>query len=150
MHRQIIVLLSLTLILSGLCKAQEKAKVMENRAREMVRVIGLDDREAWKGFIRENFTKSLINKGMQAKKTTSDDESVKTSSKSDEGNVEGKAGMFERLHGDFGVSKITSLTIDGEVAKIRVHGAQFDGTFTLKFTSESPWLIDGLGIEVGN
>lgn len=140
----------MTLILSGLCKAQEKAKVMENRAREMVRVIGLDDREAWKGFIHKNFTKSLINKGMQAKTTTSDDEAVKTSSKPDEGNVEGKAGMFERLHGNFGVGKITSLTLDGEVAIIKVQGTQFDGTFTLKFTRESPWLIDGLGIEAGN
>lgn len=150
MHKQKFFLLGLLLILTGICQAQEKSKLMETRAREMVRVIGLDDREAWKSFIRENFTKSLINKGMQAKTTTSDDTSVSKSNKADEGNIEGKAGMFERLHKDFGTPKVASLNIQGEVVKMVVSGTNFDGTFTLRFTNESPWLIDGLGIEVGN
>ncbi len=59
--------------------AQESLeKVMEKRAKEMHRVIGLTDKEQWKKFIKENFTQALIDKPMQAKVQTS--ENGKTSS----------------------------------------------------------------------
>jgi len=137
--------------LPGISQAQEKSKVMESRARDMVRIIGLDDREAWKNFIRDNFTKEMINKGMRAKTTAADDETTATKSTSTEsGNIEGKADMFERLHGDFGAGKVTAFNIEGDVAKMKVLGKQFEGTFILKFKKDSPWLIDGIGIEVDN
>ena len=45
-------------------------KTMEARAREMFRVITLNDPEAWKKFVRENYSKTLIEKPMQARKDT--------------------------------------------------------------------------------
>ncbi len=132
-------------------QAQEMSKIMESRARELVRIIGLDDQEAWKKFIKENYTKALIDKPMQAKRQTSDDRSSSSSSNTQEGNIEGKARMYQMLHNDFGNGKINSLNITAETLKMSVSGGSgMTGTFTLKFTKEKPWLIDGIGVEVGN
>lgn len=145
-----ILLIAFVVAATGL-RAQEMAKVMEDRAREMVRVISLDDREAWKKFIRENYTKALIDKPMQAKRQTSDDQGASQSSSTQEGNIEGKASMYQMLHNDFGSGKISSLNVTGETLKMSVSGGSgMAGTFTLKFSKEKPWLIDSIGIEVGN
>lgn len=122
-------------------------KVMESRAREMFRVIGLSDKEAWKKFITENYTKALIEKPMQAKRDTGGGSPTATTEK---GTVEGKARMYEMLHNDFASGKITGLTVTGETVKMSVSSSDLAGTFTLKFSKEKPWLIDSIGIDVGN
>lgn len=134
--------------------AQESLeKVMEKRAREMHRVIGLTDKEQWKKFVKENYTQTLIDKPMQAKVQTS--ENGKTSSSTSEtkaaDNLEAKASMFQRLHNDFGGSKILSLKPTGEkMEMVLKNDMGMMGTFTLKFEKASPYKIDGLGIEVGD
>jgi hypothetical protein len=128
--------------------AQESMeKVMESRAREMFRVIGLDDKEAWKKFITENYTQALIEKPMQAKRDTGGGNPTSTTQK---GTVEGKAQMYQMLHNDFAGGKITALTITGETVKMSASSSNMAGTFTLKFTKDKPWLIDSIGIEVGD
>ena len=133
--------------------AQESAeKVMEKRAREMHRVIGLDDKEQWKKFIKENYTQALIDKPMRAVTETSDNSSTDASSKSQPkaaDNLEAKATMFQRLHEDFGKSKIISIKPGGEKLEMIVKSEDGLGaTFILKFDKNKPYLIDGLGIEV--
>ena len=46
--------------------AQESMeKVMEKRAREMHRVLGLSRKDEWKKFVKENYSQSLIDKPMR-------------------------------------------------------------------------------------
>lgn len=107
------------LVVSGLFLttfAQESMdKVMEKRGREMHRVLGLTSKDEWKKFARENYSQTLIDKPMSAKITEG------TSSSTEEGkvadNLEGKVMMFERLHEDFGGSKIISIKSEGEILK---------------------------------
>ncbi|MEQ1588245.1 MAG: hypothetical protein ABL895_20345 [Cyclobacteriaceae bacterium] len=55
-HPMRVVLITLLVLTCGtLVLAQEsREQVMENRAREMHRVLGLNDWAAWKKFIKEN------------------------------------------------------------------------------------------------
>jgi hypothetical protein len=143
-----ILLLSTTLF----CFAQEtKEVIMEKRAREMHRVLGINDPAQWRKFIKENYTQALIDKPMRAKVQTSDDGSDKSSASSSADNLEAKVGMFERLHSDFGDSKITSLKVIGDNVEMIVLGEMgLKGTFKFKFDPIKPHLISGLGIEAGN
>lgn len=132
--------------------AQESMeKIMESRAREMVRVISLNDKEQWKKFIKENFTQAFIDKNMKAKVQTSDsnDGSTTESTKTAD-NLETKAAMFARLHQDFGGGKISSLKTTADKVEMVVMDSGLKGTFNLKFENKKPYLIDGLGIEAGN
>ncbi len=144
------------LIISALSfqvSAQESMeKIMESRAREMVRVIGLNDKEQWKKFIKENFTEAFINKNMKAKvvETDSNDGTTVSEETSEANNLEAKVAMFARLHDDFGDGKITSLKTTGDKVEMVMNAAQLKGTFTLKFENKKPYLIDGLGIQAGN
>lgn len=123
-------------------------KVIEARAREMSRVITLNDPEAWKKFVRENYTKALIEKPMQAKRDTGGGGGA--SAASQPGTVEAKARMFEMLHKDFGSGNVTSLTVAGSEVKMVITSYDLKGTFTLRFAKEKPYLIDGIGVEAGN
>jgi hypothetical protein len=136
----------------SLTPAQEsREQVMEKRAREMHRVLGLNDPAAWKKYIKENYTQALIDKPMRAKVQTSDNGSDKSSETSSADNLEAKAGMFERLHNDFGDSKITSLKVTGDDVEMIVLGDMgLKGTFRLKFEPAKPYLISGLGISADN
>ena len=58
--------------------------------------------------------------------------------------------MYKMFHNDFGSGKITSLKVIGEKADMLVESGDMKGTITLKFSKEKPYLIDGLGIQVGN
>lgn len=133
--------------------AQESIQqVKEKRAREMHRVIGLDDKEQWKKFMRENYTQTLIEKPMRAVAETSDNGPTKTSSTDQSkqaDNLEAKTAMFQRLHEDFGKSKIISIKSDEEKLEMIVKSDDgLNATFILKFDKNKPYLIDGLGIEV--
>lgn len=139
-------------MLPALCQ-DTMEKVMEKRTKEMHRVIGLTDKEEWKKFVKENYTQALIDKPMQAKVQTSDNGSVSTSTSETKSadNLEAKASMFQRLHGDFGNSKLVSLKPTGEkMEMILKNSGGMTGTFLLTFDKKSPYLIDKLGIEVGD
>ena len=146
-------LLIVAIAVSGMpLTAQESSeKVMEKRAREMHRVIGLEDKEQWKKYIKENFTQALIDKPMRAVAETSDS-SPSTSSESQPKStdkLEAKASMFLRLHEDFGTSKIISIKPAEEKFEMIVRNEDgLSATFILKFDKNKPYLIDGLGIEV--
>jgi adenylosuccinate synthase len=132
--------------------AQETAqKVMEKRAREMHRVVGLSDKEQWKKFMKENYTQALIDKPMRAVTETSDNGSTSstTSEPKAADNLEAKAAMFQRLHNDFGKSKIVSITPGEEKLEMVVKSENgLNATFIFKFDKNKQYLIDGLGIEV--
>jgi adenylosuccinate synthase len=142
-------------LLSFICfsvSAQDSGeKIMERRAREMMRVISLSDKEQWKKFVKENCTQAFIDKTMKAKVATSDNNNETTSTTTESADkLEAKAAMFARLHQDFGTGKITSLKAEGENVVMVVNDAELRGTFKLKFEKAKPYLIDGLGIEVEN
>jgi hypothetical protein len=133
--------------------AQESIQqVKEKRAREMHRVISLDDKEQWKKFMKENYTQALIDKPMRAVAETSDNGSTKTGSTESSkqaDNLEAKTAMFQRLHEDFGKSKIISINSVQEKLEMIVKSDDgLSATFILKFDKNKPYLIDGLGIEV--
>ena len=132
--------------------AAQETSLMESRARELHRVIGLSDKEQWKKFIKENYTQALIDKPMRAVTQTSDNGSTSTSSSSDSKTtdpLEAKAGMFQRLHEDFGKSKIVSITSgEGKVEMVVNSEDGLTGTFKLTFDKAKPFLISALGIEV--
>jgi hypothetical protein len=133
--------------------AQESIQqVKEKRAREMHRVIGLDDKEQWKKFMKENYTQTLIDKPMRAVAETSDNGTTKTAStepSKQADNLEAKTAMFQRLHEDFGKSKIISIKSGDENLEMIVKSDNgLSATFILKFDKNKPYLIDGLGIEV--
>jgi hypothetical protein len=132
--------------------AQESTeKVMELRAREMMRIISIDDKSQWKKFIKENFTQAFIDKNMNAKVQTSDsNEGGSTETTQSADNLEAKADMFVRLHEDFGAGKISSLKITGEKLEMVVMDSGLKGTFRLTFEKTQPFRIDGMGIEAGN
>jgi len=89
--------------------AQTIEKVMEQRAREFHRVMGLSDKEQWKKFIQENYSKAMIERQMKAKTTRNGDGNTSSDSKEIKGTIDDKLAMFQRLHDDFGGSKIVSI-----------------------------------------
>jgi len=129
--------------------AQEtREQVMERRAREMHRVIGLSDKEQWKKFITENYTQALIDKPMRSQVSKSDDLGTAAEKKGIPSSLEGKINMFQRLHNDFGDSKISSIKPSGDKLEMVLNNGDMSGTFNLKFTATKPYLIDGVGIQV--
>jgi hypothetical protein len=131
----------------------QEVTVMEKRAREMHRVIGLDDKQQWIKFIKENYTQALIDKQQTMKVQSNDNGTVSTSKEEikESDKLEAKAKMFARLHEDFGGSKIVSIKPDGnKLEMVLNNGDGLIGTFKLLFDKNKPYLIDGIGIEAGN
>lgn len=131
----------------------QDASVMEKRAREMHRVIGLDDKQQWIKFIKENYTQALIDKQQTMKVQSNENGNVSTSKEEikESDKLEAKAKMFARLHEDFGGSKIVSIKPDGnKLEMVLNNGDGLMGTFKLLFDKNKPYLIDGIGIEAGN
>jgi hypothetical protein len=142
--------LALFVVIPCLLLAQETAeKVMEKRVREFHRVIGLNDKEAWKAFIKENYTQALIDKPTKASKSGDAGNEVINPSSAD--NLENKAAIFRMLHDDFGGSEITALTQKGNQAELSLLAVSgLVGTFRFTFEKVSPYKIDGLAVEAGN
>lgn len=136
----------------SLTLAQE-ASVMEKRAREMHRVLNINDKQEWIKFIKENYTQALIDK-QQSMKVQSNENGTVSASKEEikEGDkLEAKAKMFARLHEDFGGGKIVSIKSKEEnLEMVLNNGDGLLGTFKLRFEKTKPYLIDGIGIEAGN
>ncbi len=140
------------LVLNQTAFAQESS-TMEKRAREMHRVIGLDDKQQWIKFIKENYTQALIDKQQTMKVQSNENGNVSTSKNEmkEEDKLEAKAKMFARLHEDFGGSKIVSIKSKEEnLEMVLNNGEGLIGTFKLRFEKTEPYLIDGIGIEAGN
>lgn len=129
--------------------AQESAQdVMEKRAREMYRVIQLNDREQWTKFIKENYSQALIDKPMRKKVVNQDDGDTQSETKTTAGNLEDKVTMFQNLHRDFAGSQISSIKKVNQSLEMNLSGGGAEGTFKLKFSDTKPYLIEGLGIEL--
>jgi hypothetical protein len=130
--------------------AQESAeKVMEKRVREFHHVIGLNDKEAWKAFIKENYTQALIDKPTKASR--SGDGGNEVINPASAGNLENKAAIFRMLHDDFGGSEITALTQKGNQAVLSLLAVSgLVGTFRFTFEKAGPYKIDALAAEAGN
>ena len=142
----------LVCVIASTLWAQE-IPVMEKRAREMHRVIGLDDKQQWIKFIKENYTQALIDKQQTMKVQSNDNGNVSTSKEEmkEEDKLEAKAKMFARLHEDFGGSQIMSIkSKDENLEMVLNNGEGLIGTFKLRFEKTKPYRIDGIGIEAGN
>ncbi len=142
----------LVCVIASTLWAQE-IPVMEKRAREMHRVIGLDDKQQWIKFIKENYTQALIDKQQTMKVQSNDNGNVSTSKEEmkEEDKLEAKAKMFARLHEDFGGSQIMSIkSKDENLEMVLNNGEGLIGTFKLRFEKTNPYRIDGIGIEAGN
>jgi hypothetical protein len=142
--------LALLTLAPGFLLAQQSAEsVMEKRIREFHRVIGLNDKEAWKNFIKENYTQALIDKPTKASKSGDAGNEVIRPASSD--NIENKAAVFRMLHDDFGGSEITSLTLKGNQAELSLLAVSgLVGTFRFTFEKAGPYKIDALAAEAGN
>jgi hypothetical protein len=125
---------------------------MEKRARELHRILGVDDKEQWKKFMKENYTKAFLERPVKSKIETRDKESDQpTATTTTADNLEQKAQMFQRLHNDFSKSKIISLKPEGEkVDMILENTSGLRGNFEIKFEKDKPYLIDGIGIQVNH
>ena len=144
--KKIALVFCLTLLARIAFSQEPMEKIMEGRAREMYRVISLDEPDAWKKFIKDNYTKALIDKPMRSQI----EGGSSANSQTHEGNIEGKAAMYRMLHNDLGGGKISTLKITGEKVDMVVNGNGAVGTISLRFSKEQPYLIDGLGVELGN
>ena len=140
------IILLLTIITCYPSFSQTMEKEMEKKAREFHRVIGLSDKDQWKKFIQENYAKSLIEKSMKQKVSRQGDEGNSSETTATKGTLEDKVQMFERLHEDFGGSKIVSIKTTGENLDMVLDGGNLLGTFKFKFDKTSPYLITGFGI----
>lgn len=140
------VILLLAIVTSFQSYSQNLEKEMEKKAREFHRVIGLSDKDQWKKFIQENYAKSLIDKPMKQKVSRQGDEVNLSETTDTKGTLEDKVQMFERLHDDFGDSKIVSIKTAGENLDMVLDGGNLLGTFKFKFDTNRPYLITGLGI----
>src|SRR5262245_51699671 len=128
MRTALLVLIVLFCATPATCQ-ESMEKVMESRVREMYRVLCSNDREEWKKFIRENYSQNLIDKPMQAKRETSGSGPAQSSTSSHDGNIDGKAEMYQLLHNDFAGGKITSIKTTGETLKMVVSAGDMTGTF---------------------
>lgn len=129
--------------------AQDATSTMEKRAREMARVISVNDPAVWKKFVQENYTQALIDKPMRA--TVDENGSTSTNAASESTNLDAKVKLFERLHNDFGDHDLVSIkTKDQQVEMVLLSSQGLRGTFKLSFEKTNPYLMSGLGIEAGN
>jgi len=145
--KKIITVLVFSLIGFGVRAQETMQQVMEKRSREMHRVICLSDKEQWRKFIKENYTQALIDKAMRSQVSKSDDAATEEK-KEIPSNLDGKVGMFQRLHNEFGGSKIVSIKPNGNKLEMVLNDADLSGTFNLTFSTSKPYLIDGVGIQV--
>jgi len=146
--KRTIAFLVFSLLWLGVRAQETKEQIMEKRAREMHRVIKLSDQAQWKKFVAENYTQAFIDRPMKSQVSKSDNSGATTEKKETLGNAEGKASMFQRLHNDFGDSKISSIKSNGDKVEMVLSAGDLSGTFNLKFSTAKPYLIDGLGIQV--
>jgi hypothetical protein len=146
--KKVVTITVLSLFVVLVAKAQDKKTTIENRCKEMVRVINLSDKDQWRKFIKENYTEALINKKMRAQVQGGPDGATPANTSNETTELETKVGLFQRFHDDLGKGTITNIKIDGDNADVQVKGETgLDLSFALKFTPAAPHLIDGLGVQ---
>ncbi len=146
--KNIITLLAFSLVVFAAQAQETMQQVMEKQAREMHRVICLSDKEQWKKFIKENYSQALIDKPMKSKISQSGNAGSTSEKNETASNLDGKVNMFQRLHNDFGDSKIVSIKPNGDKLEMELSGPELSGTFSFTFSTTKPYLIEGLGIRV--
>jgi hypothetical protein len=129
-------------------QAQDKKTIIENRCKELVRVLNLGEKDEWRKFIQENCTEAWINKKMRLQVQGGPDGGTPANTSNDATELEAKVELFQRFHDDLGKGTITNIKIDGDNADVQVKGETgLDLSFALKFTPAAPNLIDGLGVQ---
>ena len=127
-----------------------KQATMEKRAREMHRVLGLNDKAQWKKFMTDNYTKAYLEKPVTTNVKTTDDESASSNTQTSTANtLEEKLKIFARLHEEFGKSKIVSFKpVNGKIEMVVENASAAKGNFTFTFENKNPYLIDGVRVEL--
>lgn len=129
----------------SLTSVAQTASVMEKKARELHRIIGIDDKALWTKFVKENYTAALIAKPMNGKVSTNGTETSLPDATKAGSDLEAKANLLGRLHQDFGSSKIVSIKPDGDKLDMVLSTATgLTGTLSLRFDKAN--LIDGFGV----
>jgi hypothetical protein len=134
--------------LSFVAMSQTHEEVIINRAKAYYKVLTVNDKEQWRKFMTDNYTKALLERPMKARiaeegvsKPAAENEKVDP--------IESKLVMFQRLNADFGGSTITSIKATGDEVVMILSSSEISGTFTLMFDKTAPYLIDRIGVEVG-
>jgi len=121
---------------------------MEKRANELHRVMGLNEQEQWKKFMLESYSKSLLERPVKSTIKTEEGSTTSTSSSTAD-KLEEKMKMFERLHSDFGSSKVVSMkTVNEKIEMILENTSGLKGNFSIAFEKQTPFLIDGINIQI--
>jgi hypothetical protein len=140
------VIFILAFAIGGVGHAQNHDEAITARAKEFHRAMCQTDREVWKQFILNNYTKALQER--QVKQQISTEGGSKSEELAEA--LEGKIKMLGRLNEDFGGGKLISVVAKGdEVEMVATTGQGDQGRFKLKFEKNAPYLIDGIMVEVG-
>jgi hypothetical protein len=134
---------------AGAIGLDKRQTTMEKRAKELHRVMGLNEKEKWKTFMLENYSKSLLERPVKSTINTSEEGSTTSTSATTADKLEEKLKMFERLHQDFGSSKVVSMkTVNERIEMILENTSGLKGNFSIAFEKQSPFLIDGINIQI--
>ena len=149
--KKLITILAISLI-TFQCHSQDVMETkMEARAKEFYKILGKNEPEQYKLFMKENYTKAFLEKPVKVNRQTSGDGPQDNSSQNDNKTLNGldaKAEMFRQLHQDFGDSKLISLKRqDAKMVMVLSANSGLTGTFTLTFEKNTPFKIDGIGVE---
>jgi hypothetical protein len=126
--------------------AQDATHKMESRAKELIAVLSKSDKEAYRKYIKANYTDALINKKMKMNIQGGDAIAAKSD---DSDAVQDKVNMYTRFHEDLGEAKITSMKQTGEKLTVEAEGSTGANlSFVLTFQKEEPYLIDGFSVQM--
>jgi hypothetical protein len=130
--------------------AQTHEEIISRRATEFHRVLTVKDKDQWRKFMKENYTKALLERPVRAKIAHEGGGNATPAGNENPDPIESKLVMFERLNADFGNSKVVSLRPTGDQVEMIVSNGGMTGTFRLTFDKAAPHLIDGIAVEVGD
>jgi hypothetical protein len=148
MKKVVVTLALFSLFVVFAAQAQDKKAIIENRCKELVRVLNQSEKDQWRKFIKENYTEAWINKKMRLQVQGGPDGSAPANTSNEATELESKVGLFQRFHDDLGKGTITNIKIDGDNADVQVKGESgLDLAIALKFIADAPHLIDGLGVQ---
>jgi adenylosuccinate synthase len=135
----------------GAAAQNKKQAIIEKRARELHRVMGLNDKEQWKKFMTDNYSKAMLERRVLSNVETTEKEHADPTTTETTDKLEEKAKVFERLHRNFGDSKIKSLkTFDERIEMILESSSGLKGDFNITFESEAPYLINRIAVEIND
>ncbi len=138
------ILLAILMSINTLAQNAAKQK-MESRAKDMIAAISQPNKDAYRKFIKSNYTEALINKKMRL--NVEGGPGVSENEKSDP--MEEKVNMYARLHDDLGEGKIISMKQTGEKLEVEAQGSTgLSMSFGLTFQKEEPFLIEGMSVQL--